>query len=307
MSESFNDNFIRQFGQLDSSPEFYDKLSTLLSEESAFGSDLSPQDIQKLANFLDKVRTPFPTVQSRLLKPAQTSVDTPNLYCEGYLGALTRFCLSHRVLPESYAITGTLFITSSHPVASGVVADIWEGMLDGRNVCVKRTRTCWTSPSEDVWLDMVRCPFFPLPTALNGVPKYYREVVLWKHLKHPNIVPFLGITSTPFQFVSEWMSGGNLLQYTKKHPDADRLGLVSSSLPVVVWREIHPFASYSGSLRLSITFIRWALYMEISKGRVNIETCCPNLLTNALAKYLCRRFRACTSRGFWPCHCHSEH
>ena len=49
---------------------------------------------------------------------------------------------------------------------------------------------------------------------------------MWKRLKHPNIVPLLGITVSPFQLVSDWMSGGDLPEYLEKHPDADRIGLV---------------------------------------------------------------------------------
>jgi len=49
---------------------------------------------------------------------------------------------------------------------------------------------------------------------------------MWKHLKHPNIVPLLGITANPFQLISEWMSCGDLPQYIKENPDANRLGLV---------------------------------------------------------------------------------
>ena len=47
-----------------------------------------------------------------------------------------------------------------------------------------------------------------------------------KHLAHPNIVPLLGITPDPLQLISEWMPGGDLRDFIKKHPGADRLGLV---------------------------------------------------------------------------------
>ena len=56
---------------------------------------------------------------------------------------------------------------------------------------------------------------------------------MWKHLTHPNVLPFLGITLTPFQLVSEWMSGGDLPQYIEKHPGADRLGSVG--VPPIVF------------------------------------------------------------------------
>ena len=59
----------------------------------------------------------------------------------------------------------------------------------------------------------------------------YQEAGVWKRLDHQNIVPLLGITSTPLQLVSEWMPNGNLTEYIWIHPDADRLGLVGVPLP----------------------------------------------------------------------------
>jgi len=50
---------------------------------------------------------------------------------------------------------------------------------------------------------------------------------MWKHLKHPNIVPLLGVTTDPFQLISEWVSNGDLPGYIRTSPGADRLGLVS--------------------------------------------------------------------------------
>ena len=49
---------------------------------------------------------------------------------------------------------------------------------------------------------------------------------MWKRLTHPNILPLLGITITPFQLVSHCMSGGDLPGYLKGHPDADRPAFV---------------------------------------------------------------------------------
>ena len=51
---------------------------------------------------------------------------------------------------------------------------------------------------------------------------------MWKHLTHPNIVPFLGITPNPLQIISEWMPGGDLTEYIRKNPDAGRLRLVGA-------------------------------------------------------------------------------
>jgi hypothetical protein len=49
---------------------------------------------------------------------------------------------------------------------------------------------------------------------------------MWKRLTHPNIVPLLAVTITPLQLISNWMSGGNLVEYIWEHPTVDRLGLV---------------------------------------------------------------------------------
>ena len=49
---------------------------------------------------------------------------------------------------------------------------------------------------------------------------------MWKYLKHPNIVPLLGITVAPFQLISVWMSNGDLPGHIRRNPNADRLKLV---------------------------------------------------------------------------------
>ena len=49
---------------------------------------------------------------------------------------------------------------------------------------------------------------------------------MWKHARHANIVPFRGATIDSLRLISDWMSGGNLLEYIERKPGADRLGLV---------------------------------------------------------------------------------
>ena len=49
---------------------------------------------------------------------------------------------------------------------------------------------------------------------------------MWKYLKHPNIVPFLGTTLVPLQLISAWMHDGELNTYITNHPKTDRVGLV---------------------------------------------------------------------------------
>ena len=69
-----------------------------------------------------------------------------------------------------------------------------------------------------------------------------------KRLTHPNIVPLLGITPDPLQLISEWMPGGDLTDYIKKHSGADRVGLVGAPL-VVSDPTLTPTTSYLISLK----------------------------------------------------------
>ena len=50
---------------------------------------------------------------------------------------------------------------------------------------------------------------------------------MWKRLRHPNIVGFIGVTQNPLQLVLEWMPNGTLTEYLGENPGANRLGLVS--------------------------------------------------------------------------------
>ena len=50
----------------------------------------------------------------------------------------------------------------------------------------------------------------------------------WKALRHPNVLPLLGVimTETRFAMVSEWMANGNINQFVRAHQDANRFELV---------------------------------------------------------------------------------
>ena len=59
---------------------------------------------------------------------------------------------------------------------------------------------------------------------------FFEDAITWKRLRHPNIVPFIGIATDPLQFISEWMPNGNLTEFVEINSDADRVGLVSLPL-----------------------------------------------------------------------------
>ena len=54
----------------------------------------------------------------------------------------------------------------------------------------------------------------------------------WKFLRHPNVLPLIGVMVSENQFamISDWMANGNINDFMKAHPDANRLELVGFSL-----------------------------------------------------------------------------
>ena len=50
----------------------------------------------------------------------------------------------------------------------------------------------------------------------------------WNTLRHPNVLPLLGVTmaETRFVMVSEWMKRGSINEFVRADPGADRLELV---------------------------------------------------------------------------------
>jgi hypothetical protein len=57
-----------------------------------------------------------------------------------------------------------------------------------------------------------------------------KEAVLLQSLRHPNVVPFVGITVQPHQLrlISKWMKHGHITGYLKNNPEASKVDLVSS-------------------------------------------------------------------------------
>jgi len=52
---------------------------------------------------------------------------------------------------------------------------------------------------------------------------------MWKFLKHPNVLPLIGVTISEnrFAMVSDWMANGNINEFVKAYPEVDRLQLLS--------------------------------------------------------------------------------
>ena len=62
----------------------------------------------------------------------------------------------------------------------------------------------------------------------DALQRFCKEVVMWKFLQHPNVLPLIGVSmsKTQFAMVSRWMANGTVDEYVKAHSRVDRLRLV---------------------------------------------------------------------------------
>ncbi|KAG8941692.1 hypothetical protein FRC03_004181, partial [Tulasnella sp. 419] len=105
--------------------------------------------------------------------------------------------------------------------ACGGYSDIWRGILrrDGtmQEVAIKELRIRHSMKSGTA-----------MPTEERLNKRFIREVLLWQKLRHPNVVPLLGLTMDPQNLptlVSPWYCNGNVIQYLESHRGCNRLGL----------------------------------------------------------------------------------
>ena len=63
--------------------------------------------------------------------------------------------------------------------------------------------------------------------------RFCTEVVIWRKLAHPNILPLLGISTNGGNLcmISRLMSHGTIMAYLSTRPSANRLMLVSPMRP----------------------------------------------------------------------------
>lgn len=123
------------------------------------------------------------------------------------------------ILPEELAIHGVVLLRD-RPVKFGGFADIYHGQYtNSKGVKV------------EVALKVLRA--FQ-DQSFGGrnllLQKFAKEALVWRYLKHRNIVPFLGIDATTFPtpamaLVSHWMSQGNILNYMAENSPVFRYAI----------------------------------------------------------------------------------
>ncbi|TDL21774.1 kinase-like protein [Rickenella mellea] len=125
---------------------------------------------------------------------------------------LARLAKSSSCYPDCLILT-TIRRTGTDPVAGGGFADVWKGYFSEKCVALKALRIYKQSVRESV------------------LKEFTHEAVIWRQLKHPNILPFYGVFTGDKDFdrlclVSPWMDAGNVIDYLSVHADSNRLSLL---------------------------------------------------------------------------------
>lgn len=147
------------------------------------------------------------------------------------LHVLRKICGTRKVFPSGCELSGKLSIFAGTPVVDQELYSEKRGSLsDSTEVCIKSLRPHGLSDQEKSKEVSSSHSFLLTSPSLISLKLLFKEAVVWKHLQHPNIVPFKGVTLDPPQLISEWMPGGELQDYVKKNPSANLIGLVGPFL-----------------------------------------------------------------------------
>lgn len=147
------------------------------------------------------------------------------------LRLLYKTCGHHILLPKALQVLAN-YDRSSGALCHGGFGDVWKGELSGREVAVKVIRTYLQGELERVINVGGPSLLSACADSTSYIQKFCKEVVMWKFLQHPNVVPLIGAMMSEAQFamVSPWMKNGNINQFVKANPKAGRLVLVGSPL-----------------------------------------------------------------------------
>ncbi|PVG02840.1 kinase-like protein [Serendipita vermifera] len=120
------------------------------------------------------------------------------------------------ILPPIKDLRNEVKLTSSQPVTGGVYSDIFMGTWHGEKVAVKGLRHIQATPP--------------------AVKAFETEVNIWSRVRHDNILALYGLTSLPgrttgkqLYMVSPWQDNGDILDFCKANPQADRLELLEGA------------------------------------------------------------------------------
>jgi serine/threonine protein kinase len=116
-------------------------------------------------------------------------------------------------------------------VERGGFANVSQGIYKRRRVAIKVVRVCLMDDLDVILSVSLSLTCIVTPVWINGLQRFCREAVVWKHLRHPNVLSLLGVTVSErrFAMVSKWMEHGNINEFVEKDSRVNRTELVRHS------------------------------------------------------------------------------
>ncbi|KAL0565658.1 hypothetical protein V5O48_016363 [Marasmius crinis-equi] len=132
------------------------------------------------------------------------------------LKIMSRLSKNSRRLPQCLVIQN-IERCGKRLIGCGAFGDVWRGKIGdavtGQVDCaVKAVRGAYLDPVDEDNQD---------PNHHKALNNQVREAIIWRQLKHPNVLPFLGIYNSDHDredvcLVSPYMANGNLAQFLRK-------------------------------------------------------------------------------------------
>ncbi|KAF5358869.1 hypothetical protein D9757_012308 [Collybiopsis confluens] len=137
------------------------------------------------------------------------------VFRKNHVGLLRFLSSKFHILPSSLMVQDVQR-EGGNPVAGGGFADIWRGTCRGMPVCLKVLRIVI---EQDLKVrDTIR-------------KEFCREALVWRQLRHPNILPLLGVNidlfSPSFCLVSPWMENKDVITHLNQNPDHSLYAVLS--------------------------------------------------------------------------------
>lgn len=130
----------------------------------------------------------------------------------------------------------------NHPAGAahcrGGFADVFKCTYRNQEVAIKVLRTYSSSDIQNMTRVSYTRPFVPLYVLahlLQPMQRFYNELIVWSSLRHPNVLPLLGLLKDESRFkfamVSEWMPNGNINEFVQMHREVNPFVLVCILFP----------------------------------------------------------------------------
>ncbi|KAF9256685.1 kinase-like protein, partial [Marasmius fiardii PR-910] len=120
------------------------------------------------------------------------------------LHAMLRLSECSSLYPQSFVVENVKKL-GDRPIGTGNFGYVWKGRVGKQTVALKIVRQYQTSDIQDL------------------LKEFTREAIVWQQLKHPNLLPFMGVyflddAQKQLCLISPWMEHGNLLDFLNKSP-----------------------------------------------------------------------------------------